>query len=193
MKKTGDWARARHFLAKNPSGGKAAIGIALRQEAQLLRKNIVHGLTSQAPGGEPFAPLSPLTLAKRELYNFSGTKALLVRGDLRNAITVIVQGDTAFVGVPRKARGKDGKELVDVARVHEFGSDPIIVPVTPKMRKFLFVLLRQAGQEPSGSGKGFVVLSIPARPFLRPVFHQFVKGVKQRFLQRVATLLGGLQ
>jgi hypothetical protein len=51
-----------------------------------------------------------------------GSKALLVHGDLRNAIAVIVQGDEAFVGVPRKARGKDGKSVVDVAQVQEFGA-----------------------------------------------------------------------
>ncbi len=115
--KTGDWAVARRLLTAAPSKLKAAVGMALRQEAQLLRKEIVQGITKQAPGGEAFKPLSPLTLAAREMKGRGGTKALMVRGDLRNAIAAIVEGDEAFVGVPRKARGQDGKSVIDVAEV----------------------------------------------------------------------------
>ena len=63
VRKTGDWAVARRILAGGPMKLKAAVGTALRQEAQLLRKEIVQGITRQAPGGESFKPLSPLTLA----------------------------------------------------------------------------------------------------------------------------------
>ena len=189
--KIGDWGLARRILTAAPIKLKMAVGTALRQEAQLLRKEIVQGITKQAPGGEAFKPLSPLTLAAREMKGRGGTKALIVHGDLRNAIAAIVQGDEAFVGVPRKARGKDGKSVVDVAQTQEFGAGPIVIPMTPAMRRFLFAMLRKAGQEPSGgSGKGVVVVTIPARPFLRPAFKQFEKGVQKRFLGRVAALMG---
>jgi len=189
--KTGDWALARRLLTAAPVKLKIAVGTALHQEAQLLRKEIVQGITKQAPGGEAFKPLSPLTLAAREMKGRGGTKALLVHGDLRNAIAAIVQGDEAFVGVPRKARGKEGKSVVDVAQVQEFGAGPIVIPMTPAMRRFLFAMLRKAGKEPSGgSGKGVVVVTIPARPFLRPAFRVFEKGVQKRFLGRVAAIMG---
>jgi len=191
VRKTGDWALARRILAEGPAKLRRSIGTAMRQEAELLRSEIVDGITSQAPGGEAFKPLSPLTLAARKLGGFGGTKALLVRGDLRNSIAAIVRGDEAFVGVPRKARSKDGRSLVDVAQVQEFGSTPIVIPITPRMRRFLFALLRQAGKEPSGgSGKGVVVVTIPARPFLRPAFKKFSEGAQRRFLGRVAAQLG---
>ena len=191
VRKTGDWALARRILAEGPMKLKASVGTALRQEAEVLRKEIVTGITDQAPGGEPFKPLSPLTLAARKLVGFGGTKALMVRGDLRNSIATIIQGDEAFVGVPRKARGKDGKSVVDVAQTQEFGAGPIVIPMTPAMRRFLFAMLRKAGKEPSGgSGKGVVVVTIPARPFLRPAFRVFEKGVQKRFLGRVAALMG---
>ena len=191
VRKTGNWALARKLLASGPAKLKVATGMALRQEAQHLRKEIVQGITKQAPGGEQMKPPSDLTLAARRMRGFGGTKSLMVRGDLRNAISAIVRGDEAFVGVPRKARGKDGKSMVDVAQVQEFGSDPIVIPMTPAMRRFLFALLREAGQEPSGgSGKGVVVVKVPARPFLRPAFKVWAKGVQARFLGRVAGLLG---
>ncbi len=144
------------------------------QEAQLLRNEIAQRITKQAPGGEALAPPSPLTLAAREMKGRGGTKALLVKGVLRNSVAAIVKGDEAFIGVPRKARAQGGKALVDVAQVQEFGKGPIIVPMTPAMRRFLFALLRKAGQEPKGdSGKGVVIINVPARPFLRPAFKKF--------------------
>jgi len=189
--RTGDWARARQLLAAGPQRLRSAIGVAIRQEAQGLRNEIVQGLTSQAPGGEPIKPPAPLTLAARQLEGFGGTKALLVRGDLRNSITVVVEGDEAFIGVPRSARSSGGEGLVDLAQLHEYGGPPVIIPITPKMRRFLFALLRQAGKEPTGgSGRGVVVVQVPARPFLRPAFEKFREGASRRFLERVAQQLG---
>ena len=189
--RTGDWARARQLLAAGPQRLRSAIGVAIRQEAQGLRNEIVQGLTSQAPGGEPIKPPAPLTLAARQLEGFGGTKALLVRGDLRNSITVIVEGDEAFIGVPRSARSSGGESLVDLAQLHEYGGPPVIIPITPKMRRFLFALLRQAGKEPTGgSGRGVIVVQVPARPFLRPAFEKFREGASRRFLERVAQQLG---
>lgn len=195
VQKTGDWALARKMLSAAPAKLKAAVGVALRQEAQLLRKEIVQGITNQSPGGENFKPLSPLTIAARKLAGFGGSKALIVKGDLRNAISAIVEGDEAFVGVPRKAQDKNGGSLVDVAKVHEFGAGPFVIPMTPAMRRYLFVLIKKAGlKSGEGSGKGVVVVSIPARPFLRPAFKEFSKGIQERFLNRIAGLLklGGI-
>ena len=191
VSRTGDWARARRLLTAAPQRLQAAIGTAVRQEAHALRNEIVQGLTRQAPGGEPLKPPSPLTIAARELEGFGGTKALIVRGDLRNSITVFVQGDEAFIGVSRSARSKDGASMVDLAKLHEFGGPPVIIPMTPKMRRFLFALLRQAGKEPTGgSGRGVIVVQVPARPFLRPAFDKFREGASKRFLERVAKELG---
>jgi phage gpG-like protein len=191
VSRTGDWARARRLLTDAPQRLQAAIGTAVRQEAHALRNEIVQGLTRQAPGGEPLKPPSPLTTAARELEGFGGTKALIVRGDLRNSVTVFVQGDEAFIGVSRSARSKDGASMVDLAKLHEFGGPPVIIPMTPKMRRFLFALLRQAGKAPTGgSGRGVIVVQVPARPFLRPAFDKFREGASRRFLERVAKELG---
>jgi hypothetical protein len=175
-----------------PERLQKATDTALRQEAQLLRSEVVKGLTSQAPGGKAFEPLAGNTLAARRLSGFRGTKALLRRGDLRNAVAAMVQDGRAFVGVPRKARGRDGARLADVAKLNEFGSDPIVIPITPKMRRFLFALRRAGGtaRMTDGSGvPGVVVTRIPARPFLRPVFEQFRRDGSRRFLTRVARLM----
>ena len=188
---TGDWGLARQLLAEAPLRLQRAIGSAIRQEAQALRNEIVRGLTNQAPGGEPLTPPSQLTLATRELKGFGGTKALIVRGDLRNSIGVLVQGDEAFIGILRSTQASGGGSAANLAELHEFGGPPVVIPITPKMRRFLFALLRRAGRAPSGGeGRGVVVTQVPARPFLRPAFNRFRQGADRRFLERVAKELG---
>jgi hypothetical protein len=190
VRKTGDWARARQVLRALPRDLAAASRKAMLQQAHALRGQIVQGLTDQAPGGAPLAPPSPLTLAARRLQGFSGTKSLIVRGDLRNSIQVLSVGDQVFVGVSRTARTADGQSLVDVAQTQEYGSDPIVIPITPAMRRFLAALFREAGKEKHrGTGAGVVVVQIPARPFLRPTFDRFKVGAERRFLEAVANLL----
>jgi hypothetical protein len=192
VKRTGDWDRARRLITGMPERLERATDLALRQEAQLLRSQVVQGLTRQAPAGRPLEPLADNTLAARRLRGFGGTKALIRRGDLRNAITAIVREGRAWVGVPRKARGPDGASLADVAELNEFGSGPIVIPITPRMRRFLFALRKAGGTSGTSSGSGVpgvIVARIPARPFLRPVFEQFRRDGTKRFLLRVARLL----
>ncbi len=190
--RTGDWALARRLLAGGGARLKGAVATALRQEGQALRKEVVEGITSQAPGGQPITPLAPTTLAIRQFKGFGGSKALIQRGDLRNSITVVADEDEVFVGILRKARGKGGSSVANVAEIHEFGAGPFVVPMTPKMRRFLFAVLRKAGIEPSSSGgsKGAVVIQIPPRPFMRPAFEAFKTGVQKRFLARIARAMG---
>jgi phage gpG-like protein len=190
--RTGDWALARRILEGAGARLKGAIETAVLQEAHALRKEIVEGITNQAPGGQAITPLAATTLAARQLGGFGGSKALIRQGDLRNSITVVADGDGAFVGVLRKSRAKSGESAANIAEIHEFGAGPFVVPMTPKMRRFLFAMLRKAGIEPtsSGGGKGVVVIRIPPRPFLRPAFESFSKGVQKRFLRRIARSMG---
>lgn len=189
LSRTGDWARARELLSNTSGRLKGAVERAMKQEAHALRNEVVSGLTAQAPGGEPIRPPAPLTVAARQLDGFGGTKSLLVRGDLRNAISVIADGDEVFIGVLRSAKST-GESLADIAQIQEFGGPPVIIPITPKMRRYLAVLFKRAGvPRGPGSGRGVVVTQVPARPFLRPAFEKFRRGAAQRVLERIARSL----
>jgi hypothetical protein len=100
----------------------------------------------------------------------------------------------------RRAAHREGQgraSLVNVAAIHEFGSRPIVLKLTPKARRFLHAAFRAAGLDaPAGDrpSTGIAVIKIPARPFLRPVFEKHAGDpaeVSRRFLDRVATNLGG--
>lgn len=190
VRKVGDWAKARRLLMRGPQRLKKAMTIALKQEAHALRNEIVDGITKQAPGGNPILPLAASTLARRQLAGFGGTKALIVRADLRNSISVVTVDHEVFIGIRRSAKSRDGKSMVDIGQLHEFGGPPVVIPITDKMRKFLAVLAKKQGITPSGSGRGVVVTQVPARPFLRPAFEVWRKGAQERFLARVAWEMG---
>lgn len=199
---SGDWKKAARILSIAPVKLRVAIDRAVLQEAQYFRKRVVEGFREQAPGGKPFKPLAETTLAMRRFKNFGGTKALIVRGDLRNSTKVVKKttplGAEAFVGVLKSAKGRDGKKLIDIAAVHEFGKT-IVIEVTPAMRKFLaMVFTKELGGVDSGKGGGFktgiIIVRISARPFLQPVADKWFTGpdAALRFQARVAANLNGM-
>jgi hypothetical protein len=177
IRKVGDWSKVLDAFGRAPKALEDAVRRATIREGQFLRGKIVEGIREQAPGGKRFEPLAETTLAVRKFQGFSGTKALLKRGDLRNSISVNREKDGVFIGVHRTARGKDGKSMIDVAAVHEYGSKPIVIRITPKMRAFLMVAFRKAGLPyKPGNGTGIIVSKVKARPFLRPVFEAHADG-----------------
>jgi len=192
-RRTGDWDRARSLLAAGPARLRGALGALLEQETQTLRGQIVEGLKSQAPGGKALPPLAATTLAARRMVGAGGIKALLRCGTLPEAIVVRLSGLEAFVGVSGGARAGGGKSAADLAKLHEFGAGPFVVRLSTKARRFLFAMLRQSGQErgsSGGGGRGVAVIRIPPRPFLRPAFEAYRKGIRGRIALQVARLLG---
>ena len=194
VRKVGDWTRAADILRRAQRQMGSAMDRAMLQEGQYLRNQIVTGIREQAPGGRSFKPLSPRTILMRRLTKFSGTKALIRRGDLRNSITVVRQRNAVFVGVHRTARGKKNEPLANVAAVHEYGSRPIVVRITPKMRRLLGAAFGglTGGR---GRGTGIIVRQVPARPFISPVWKKFCTPsdkLGRRIMQRFATNMGGI-
>ncbi len=203
-RKFGDWGKARELFETMAVQVKEASGKAILQEAHYLRGEMVKGIKEQAPGGKEFKPLSPLTLAARRLAGFRGTKALMVHGDLRNGITVSRNGKVTFIGILRTARAGDGKPLVNIATVQEFGAGPFTIELTEKVRRYLGVLMKEAHGESDipkpwwllkakANPRRTIIIRIPARPFVRPIFEVFAKpeDVKKRLEERMVKLLKG--
>jgi hypothetical protein len=152
----------------------------LRIQAHRLRTLIVKGIRNQAPGGQAFKPLADTT---KEMKGSS--KALIHRGDLIRSVGVddVELGTAFFVGVNRAARGRDGKELANIAEIHEFGTKPYLIKVTPKLRRFWYAMfikgIFQAPLKPSTT----VIRhpGVPARPYLRPSYEEWVKDVNEQY------------
>lgn len=193
--KTGAWGVAARALGGFSAKLKAVEHKAVLREAHLYRKEIVEGIRDGAPGGKQFTPLAPTTIAIRKAKRFGGTKPLIVTGDLRNSIVVVSRRiGEAFVGILRTARGKKGQPLVNLARIHEFGSRTIVIRKTEKMQRFLMLAFRKAGLPiRPGSGAKVIVLRIPPRPFFRPVWDKLAPGAKKRFQAYVSGAMKLLQ
>lgn len=163
---------------------------AVRRAALLAERELKLGLRSGAPAGKE---LLPLALATVMLRRRRSRKPLLDTGSLLGSIgtTIDEVGRTAFVGVHRTARGADGQSLINVALVHEFGTRPFVIQVTPAMRRLFLVLSKLSRGRIRPLSKNKTTIShpgVPARPFLRPTLE--VLGPKIEKVVNV-TLRGG--
>jgi hypothetical protein len=196
--KTGDWSKTRRTFFANATQLNRAIRKAMKQEGQFLRKKLVQGIRKQAPGGRQFKKLAKTTVATRRFRRFRGTKALIRTGGqgLVGSISVLQKRDFVFIGVQRTVRADDGRLLADIMRLNEFGSKPIVIKMTAKMRRFLFAAFEAhratRGLEGEGGG-GIIIVRIPPRPVFGPVFKRFAKPsvLKKRVMNRVAIIMKG--
>ena len=169
-KLSGDWGKLETLL--NPSRIAAGIQQAAAHVGNYGTSEVKKGIVSGAPGGQKFAPLSPVTIARK-----GSSKPLIDKGDLVGSITYqVVDADNIFIGV------KKGKE-VSIAAVHEFGCT---IGVTPKMRAYLHyqdIHLRASTQ----------YIHIPPRPFLRPVLlgDDFKNKVAEIYIQAIERVFSG--
>jgi phage gpG-like protein len=185
IRKVGDWAGAEQAMRQAPRRAEQAIDRALTVVGHHMVARIVANMGS---GLEP--PLAPSTIRTRKVKGGRGgrgTKPLIKTGELRNSITVIKSKGEVFVGVPRSS----GKYRL--AKIHENGTT-IVLRITPKMRAFLFGVLIPPSQQVSGVdtgwGSGLIVVQIPARPFIAPVFEAYQDEAARLFEQTFTEHMG---
>jgi len=159
---TGDWNKLANML--NPSRLKNSLRKCAAKAGNYGASEVKKGIRGGAPGGQSFAPLSPVTI-----INKGSSKPLIDHGDLIGSVTYEVFNDNSsvFIGV------KKGKE-VNIAAVHEYGCT---IEVTSEMRAYLHyhgIHLK----------KITAYIHIPARPFLSPVFQsvEFQKMISEIYL-----------
>lgn len=194
---TGGWSQMARLLGKAPFYLQRAQQKALIQEAEFFRTKIVEGIRDQAPGGKAFKPLSPYTIAMRHFLRLHSEKALIERGDLlRNIVVHKIDANNVFVGILRTATNSEGQSLVNIGMIQEYGAGPFVIRLTAKMRAFLATVFRKMQLPPQhgGHGSGQIVVVIPPRPFLGPVFEMYgtSSSVEKRMNERMGQLLAGI-
>lgn len=122
--------QAQLTLDRYASRVKTGIARATGQLAHALRKEIVTGIRNQAPGGIRFVPLRPATIARK-----GSSKALIDHGDLIRSVNVTKLGDLAyFVGINKNVVAPNGKPMVNIAEIHEYGAPRAHIPARPYLR-----------------------------------------------------------
>lgn len=196
MERTGDWKKAGDILGNLGMNAGRAFDQAAMREAHFFERKLKEGIQSGAPGGHVYRPLSPLSLAIRKFEGFKGKKPLIQSGAMLRSIHVVKRGGLYFVGIDRSAKTEDGESLMDIAQLHEEGAS-FTVEVTPAARKFLAMVMKEAGLGSGGGGGGgatIAVIRIPARPTFGPIMEMWGKpeDVKKRFEDRVLRILYGM-
>lgn len=175
-----EWEQARKTLAELGRKGKTALDNAITAEAKLLEKGMKGNLDKVGP------PNAPATMALRKVFGGGGRGPLNATGQMRRSIMVTRTGNgTVFVGILRTA--PRGGKIVDI---QEKGAN---IRVTPKMRRFLHVMLRLGGAKPPPSTAGVVTIRIPPRPFISQITAFYAENgepIKQRILGRMKAELG---
>ncbi len=166
---------------------------AVLQEAHLYRKEIVEGLTTGSPGGNALAPLAPSTLATRRARGIRGTKPPhRARRSAPGHLGGFARRAACSWASCAPRAAATASSSVNVAKVHELGK-VVVFRMTEKSRRYVAMMMRKAGVPPTGQSNkgGIVVVKIPARPFIRPVFEKLSKGAPERVMKRVVRLLTG--
>lgn len=182
------WAAAEEYFGKLPQKMGNATHQAVLKEAHYLRGKMVDGIDSGSPGGQRFAPHSPITIAVRKFVGQGGgSKIMIMSSTLRNNTKVIVLGKgIAFVGTNRKSKGG-----VNIAKIHDEGRN-WKQPLSPRARRFLMAAMRAAGMQMAKKPKGApplgsVSIKIPPRPIVEPVIKRFARpaDVRARFIKNL--------
>lgn len=176
--RTGDWAKARRILHNLPDNMKKEVKKASELSGVLLVGEIKKGIVNQAPGGQRFEPLHPLTIQRK-----GSSKALIDSGDLLESITYRVMDDglSLFVGILKTAKNSEGDNLANIGWVMEKGA---VIKVTTAMRKYLHGI----GLSLRGSTEYII---IPPRPFIEPTVAKEVQNIRKIFRERVTKALVG--
>jgi len=185
----GDARRKLESLKRRLPG---AISQAIGYEATVLAGDIRRGIRNQAPGGRRFRPLAESTKKRK-----GSSKALIDHGDLLRSIKAEqFQRDKLesayFVGVNKHVKTRDGKEMWNIAEIHEKGSKKFTIRITPKLRRFWFAMFK-AGVFSAPLKRRRTIIEhpgVPARPFLQPSFDKWKTGAEKRIIDRVKKRLG---
>ena len=163
-------SRVRQVYKKNMKRATLENSISLRD-----------GIKRTIRDGHPeWEDLSPLTT------NFKQSeKPLIDSGDLMNAVDFKTIGEMMFfIGIPRRAKSRDGLKLVNIAMVHEKGAT-----IKPKKAKMLCVPLTKAASRLARKHggvrnipglfrpEGTKVLAMPTKGGFKPVFVLLPKSV----------------
>jgi hypothetical protein len=145
----------------------------LRLTTELQRAIIQRMRTSKS-----FYPLAKSTIKMKR-----SSKPLINHGDLLASIKYqqIATGSGKagyFVGVHRSARSRTGGSLANIAEIHEFGTSPYVINVTPKMRRFWYAMFKKKIFKRPLKKTTTVINhpGLPVRSFLRAPYEKWFTG-----------------
>lgn len=128
----GQWKELEDDLRGIGARLTANLQLTTAQNAEIVRKSLVKHIQNQ---DLHWAKLNPRYLESKRRRRLS-TAILIATSEFMQSITTQMSSDklSAFVGVLRNAKRKDGEPGVLIAELHEFGSKARNIPARPLFR-----------------------------------------------------------
>jgi phage gpG-like protein len=181
FKKFGQWEMVGGFLGNLAERIDGALKKATHLNAMRVQRRLVLHLQNQDLVPETWPHLNPAYKAKKVKEGFSDnvlirTSSLLNSISMQSAVVKTQGGLSAWVGVNRTARNKDGESLVNIAAVHEFGSLKANIPARPLFRttyqemaqeiqdRYRRAILTVLGLPPNLANSGQYITPDPPKP-----------------------------
>lgn len=127
IKLIGSWNAINAITANLERLGKEAMKEGLAKTGLYAEGRAKGHISKQDLGWKPLNQAYADSKAKKGLSN----SILVSTSAYFQSITSYVQGNVAYVGVKKVARDKDGKQIANIAAIHEFGSDKANIPARP--------------------------------------------------------------
>lgn len=129
IRRTGNWRGVASLVDNLEKECKIAVDTSLKRFALKAEGTAKKHMRDQDLN---WAPLKPATLAAKIRKGYS-EKTLIRTSSYFQSITSWVDksSDTAYVGVKKDAKEKDGRHIHKIARIHEFGSMSGNIPARP--------------------------------------------------------------
>lgn len=128
ISKFGDWGDVTDLLKRklNKAYSQASEETLKRVTLKGERIVVLHLRNNDLP----WQPLRQATLANKARKGQSN-KTLIATTDYLNSISSFTKRNVGFVGVRKKVVNAQGQALVDIAKVHEYGSISRSIPARP--------------------------------------------------------------
>lgn len=195
---TGPWGPTGALLTRvgNPVLWREAKRRAVLKECHRLRGIMVLSFNRGGPPGKRWKALSAFTQIMGRIKGKGDRHPLLDTGDLRNSHSVVEEDkDTFFVGVHRTAKSKKKGQpsMVNLGLIHENGTKPIYIRISPKMRWWWRNILvpKSKGQiRPLKNTTIAIVVRIPARPWIGPIWDKEKNQSAENIMKETVANLG---
>lgn len=129
---TGNWKRAKYVIDNLDKIAKEPLKRATQKSALQVEATLVKHIQNQDLGWKGLNPAYKKYKERKKLSN----QIWIATSVTINSITtkILNKGLSAFVGVLRTAKSKDGTSEVLIAKVHEYGSTARNIPARPLFR-----------------------------------------------------------
>ena len=127
IERVGDWANVANLVAHLSEEMEKAKELSLKRWGLKAERVAKLHISSQDLGWKQLSSKYQAQKIRKGLSE----NILVATSSYFQSITSYVEDDTAYAGVKKEVKNKDGEVIADIAKLHEFGSKSGNIPARP--------------------------------------------------------------